>query len=233
MARRRRGNAPQYSPILAFTTPETASRGQYSGFGTDPNFIYSFRSPQRTPAQMASIGTSFMDNYQTGQLQSSLAYQQAGMEGKKRMEKLVGMGLPANTDINKVQQVGYDVAGRRPVFAAPRPQPFGTFGSIGMNNDEEQPVSLPQAPAMPSGGPQPAQGMTPPPIVPDRSLGITSNQFTNPVSMSISGLTERPNLNQISTSPLLSSNVPEFPKQYENIEMFTPYGTLSTRRQRI
>ena len=146
----------------------------YSGFGTDPNFIYSFRSPQRTPAQMASIGTSFMDNYQTGQLQSSLAYQQAGMEGKKRMEKLVGMGLPANTDINKVQQVGYDVAGRRPVFAAPRPQPFGTFGSVGMNNDEEQPVSLPQAPAMPSGGPQPAQGTTPAPIVPDRSLGITS-----------------------------------------------------------
>jgi hypothetical protein len=200
----------------------------YTGFGTDPNLIYSFRRPQNYTDSVGSIQGA--DTLST--LRGSLAYQQAGMERKNEMEKIVGMGLPAQTDINKIQQVGYDTARQRPVFSAPRPQPFGTFGSIGMNNDE-QPVSLPRTPTMPSGGPQPAQGTTPAPTAPDRSLGITSNQFTNPVSMSISGLTERPNLNQISTSPLLSSNVPQFPKQYENIEMFTPYGTLSTRRQRI
>jgi hypothetical protein len=95
------------------------------------------------------------------------------MERKNEMEKIVGMGLPAQTDINKIQQVGYDTARQRPVFAAPRPQPFGTFGSIGMNNDE-QPVSLSRTPTMPSGGPQPAQGTTPAPIVPNRSIGMTS-----------------------------------------------------------
>jgi hypothetical protein len=200
----------------------------YTGFGTDPNLIYSYREGMATGPAMGS--GQFADRFSG--LRGSLAYAQADPRGRQRMEQAVEMGLPAQTDIGRTQRTGTTGMDRRPVFASPRPQPFGTFGSIGMNNDE-QPVSLPQAPAMPSGGPQPAQGMTPPPIVPDRSLGITSNQFTNPVSMSISGLTERPNLNQISTSPLLSSNVPQFPKQYENIEMFTPYGTLSTRRQRI
>jgi hypothetical protein len=112
----------------------------YSGFGTDPNYMYSFRQAGYNPRQ------STIDAMSGGQdafrsLRESLAYGQAGMEGKQRMERVVSMGLPANTDINKIQRVGYDPEMRRPVFAAPRPQPFGTFGSIGM--DEEPPTPTP------------------------------------------------------------------------------------------
>ena len=136
-----------------------------NGFGQDPNYMYSFRQAGYNPRQ------STIDAMSGGQdalrsLRESLAYGQAGMEGKQRMERVVSMGLPANSDINKIHRLGYDPEMRRPIYAAPRPQPFGTFGSIGMNNDE-QPVSLPRTPTMPSGGPQPAQGTTPAPIVPE------------------------------------------------------------------
>ena len=137
----------------------------YTGFGTNPNYIYSFRSPQ---GGAQPFGLSIPDRLTP--LRGSLAYQQAGMERKQEMEKLVGMGLPAQTDINKVEKI---VSGGNVTYRAPRPQPFGTFGSVGMNN-EEQPALLPRTTTMPSGGPQPTQGTTPAPIVPDRSLGMTS-----------------------------------------------------------
>jgi hypothetical protein len=200
-----------------------ALRGEYSGFGTDPSAIYSFRSPQGG-GQLS--GLTAPDRLTP--LRGSLAYQQAGMERKQEMEKLVGMGLPAQTDINKVEMVGINPMGFGPIYRAPRPQPFGTFGSIGMNTNEEQPVSLPQAPAMPSGGPQPAQGMTPPPIVPDRSLGMTAESpmaFTgfgrnigeSPYSTPAIPQTIPSPIPRETTSSLTSfANVPRFPVREES-----------------
>jgi hypothetical protein len=129
----------------------------YTGFGTDPNLIYSFQPSGSDTSRYRSL---LAKETALQPVRESLGYKQAGIEGKQRMERAVSMGLPANTDINRVQRVGYDASGGRPIFAAPRPMPFGTFGSIGMNNDE-QPVSLPRTPTMPSGGPQPAQGTSP------------------------------------------------------------------------
>jgi hypothetical protein len=122
----------------------------YTGFGTDPNLIYSFRRSNSNASPYEGSGLFTEDAFQP--LRESLAYKQAGMEGKQRMERAVSMGLPANTDIDRVQRVGYNVAGRRPIYVAPRPQPWGTYGSVGMN-EEERPV----APRRPAGGAQPAK----------------------------------------------------------------------------
>ena len=124
---------------------------RYTGFGQDPNYMYSFRQAGYNPQQSMMGG---QDAFRS--LRESLAYRQAGMEGKQRMEKVVSMGLPANTDINKIQRVGYDPEMRRPVYVAPRPQAWGTYGSVG-TNEEERPI----APRMPAGGPQPAQKPSP------------------------------------------------------------------------
>lgn len=123
---------------------------RYTGFGQDPNYMYSFRPTGYNPQQSMMVG---QDAFRS--LRESLAYRQAGMEGKQRMERVVSMGLPANTDINKIQRVGYDPEMRRPVYVAPRPQAWGTYGSVGMN-EEERPVT----PRMPAGGPQPSQRPT-------------------------------------------------------------------------
>jgi hypothetical protein len=117
----------------------------YTGFGTNPNLIYSFRRSNSNASPYEGSGLFTEDAFQP--LRESLAYKQAGMEGKQRMERAISMGLPANTDLNKVQRVGYDVAGRRPIYAAPRPQAWGTFGSIGINNNEQ---SLPFPQTAPS-----------------------------------------------------------------------------------
>lgn len=59
-------------------------------------------------------------------LQSSLAYRQAGREGQQRMETLVGMGLPAQTDINKARIERVGIGGFE--YSAPRVA-FGTWGA--------------------------------------------------------------------------------------------------------
>jgi len=115
----------------------------YTGFGSDPNYIYSFRPAGGTiggvPTSQQSIGAR---EGVTQSLRNSLAYKQAGMEGKQRMEKAVSMGFPANTDISNVRQVGVDPNFFSPIYAAPRPQPWGTWGAVG---GEERPVSTPNA----------------------------------------------------------------------------------------
>ena len=100
-------------------------------------------------------------------LRESLAYSQAGMEGKQRMERVVSMGLPANTDINKIQRVGYDPEMRRPVYVAPRPQAWGTYGSIGMDK-EERPVAIKPPPPPP---PPPDAPAPPPTEIKKTELG--------------------------------------------------------------
>ena len=98
----------------------------YTGYGTDPNYIYSFRPSGKKE------GFDFMGVDQVmNPLRSSLAYRQAGMEGKRRMEKVVLMGLPFNTDINKIKQAGFDPRSGSFIYAAPRPQPWGTWGPLG------------------------------------------------------------------------------------------------------
>lgn len=103
-----------------------AGAADYTGYGTNPNFIYS--SGGNAP-MMGGFGLLGVDAAMNP-LRSSLAYRQAGMEGKRRMEKVVSMGLPFNTDINKIQKVGVNPSGS-PIYAAPRPQPWGTWGPLG------------------------------------------------------------------------------------------------------
>jgi hypothetical protein len=121
----------------------------YTGYGNDPNYIYSFRPVGGTiggvPINMQSIGAR--EGYMQS-LRNSLAYRQAGMEGKQRMEKVVSMGLPFNTDINKIQKVGYDWQMRRNVYAAPRPQPWGTWGPM-MKTSERTTSGLTSKPLPP------------------------------------------------------------------------------------
>jgi hypothetical protein len=116
----------------------------YTGFGTDPNLIYSFRGGMATGPAMGS--GQYADRFSG--LRNSPAYKQADARGRQRMEQAVEMGLPANTDISRVQRVGYDVAGRRPIYAAPRPQAWGTWGALGST---QEPSGYKK-----SGGPQPA-----------------------------------------------------------------------------
>jgi hypothetical protein len=132
----------------------------YTGFGTDPNLIYSFRGGMATGPAMGS--GQFADRF--AGLRGSLAYAQADPRGRQRMEQAVEMGLPANTDISRVQRTGMVDMDRRPVFAAPRPQAWGTW------EGDPKTGLLTSGGLEPSGykkssGPQPAQGTTPAPIV--------------------------------------------------------------------
>jgi hypothetical protein len=141
----------------------------YTGFGQDPFNIYSFRGER----PQEGLGLMMKDEG-IKSLRESLAYKQAGMEGKGRMERAVGMGLPPNTDLNRVQQVGYDPTRQQPIYAAPRPQPFGTWGSFGGGKERNEPVPTPQPPEG-GGGPQPAQGTGAPFTAPERSLGTSAS----------------------------------------------------------
>jgi hypothetical protein len=111
----------------------------YTGFGTDPNLIYSFRGAPTPSERIGGLGE--MEASRLRELKSSLAYTQAGREGKARMESAVSMGLPANTDINKIKQTGFDPITQRSIFFAPRPQPFGTFSYT--EPSKEEPSALP------------------------------------------------------------------------------------------
>ena len=121
----------------------------YTGFGADPARIYSFNPYSYGSA----IERMVAPHRAMAGLRSWIGYRQAGREGRQRMETLVDMGLPPTTDISRVRYEGRDYGGR-PIFSAPRPQPFGTYGSIGMDREEKKPT-----PPMVSGGgnPQPTQ----------------------------------------------------------------------------
>lgn len=98
----------------------------YTGYGSNLGSIYSFRGQTGIPSGM--YGPLSRDMLMP--LQRSLAYKQAGVEGKQRMEQMVSMGLPFNTDPNAVRAVGYDPTRQQTVYSAPRPQPWGTWGPL-------------------------------------------------------------------------------------------------------
>lgn len=102
-------------------------------------------------------------------LRGSLPYKQTDWRGRQRMESLVSMRLPAQSDITQVRQVGkrYDNV---PIYSAPMHQPWGKFGSIGMDREREKSKPLSSG----GGGSQPAQQPSLPPVLPERSLGISS-----------------------------------------------------------
>jgi hypothetical protein len=108
----------------------------YTGFGTDPNLIYSFRGGMATGPAMGS--GQYTDRFSG--LRNSPAYKQADARGRQRMEQAVEMGLPAQTDISRARRTGIVTMDRRPEYVATRPQPWGTHGSVGMN--EEPPAEL-------------------------------------------------------------------------------------------
>lgn len=85
-------------------------------------------------------------------LRGSLPYKQTDWRGRQRMESLVSMRLPAQSDITQVRQVGkrYDNV---PIYSAPMHQPWGKFGSIGMDREREKSKPLSSG----GGGSQPAQ----------------------------------------------------------------------------
>jgi hypothetical protein len=132
------------------------------------------------------------------QLRESLAYKQSGIEGKRRMERLATMGLPVNTDINKIQQVGYDLSRRQPIYQAPRPQSWGTYGNVGVEEDRKGPSPSP------SGGPQPQKSTN----IPTRSMGTAGSPlaFTR-----FGGRTGASPMPTSTMNPLLNLSVPRFP----------------------
>lgn len=82
------------------------------------------------------------------QLTKSRAYLQADKSGRERMKKLVGMGLPANTDIQRVRAEGRDPMTGRTIYSAPMQQPWGTWGGFG-EEEKERPVRIPKRPNLP------------------------------------------------------------------------------------
>ena len=72
----------------------------------------------------------------------SLAYQQAGMGSKQRMESLFNMGLPLQSDINRVRYEGSDYNTRSPIYSASPHQPWGSWGALsGPTAEDGTPVS--------------------------------------------------------------------------------------------
>jgi hypothetical protein len=99
----------------------------YTGFGTDPNLIYSFRGGMATGPAMGS--GQYADRFSG--LRNSPAYKQADARGRQRMEQAVEMGLPAQTDISRARRTGTVTMDRRPEYFATRPQSWGTWGALG------------------------------------------------------------------------------------------------------
>lgn len=72
---------------------------------------------------------------------TSLGYQQADIRGRRRMESLFNMGLPLQSDINRVRLERVDQNGMRIYSAAPH-QPWGTWGALsGLTAKDGTPVS--------------------------------------------------------------------------------------------
>lgn len=133
-------------------------------------YMYSNSRPM-TPEMMVSplLARDAMQS----QLNKDLGYIQADEKGRRRMEANYRMGFPLNTDPNKIEKVGYDPT-RGPIYRAPKPLPWGTWGSFGGGKERNEPVPTPQPPEG-GGGPQPAQGTGAPFTAPERSLGTSAS----------------------------------------------------------
>jgi len=173
--------------------------------------------PSRQPTSMVD----YMRNNpytRSAQLATSPIFKQADVESQRRMSQNVARGLPSDIDPQRIFVSGYTGGGTIPQYSAVLgPMGFGGgWGSIGMDRERNQRGGGAQTelPPTSSGGPQPNTGMENMP-----------NNFSQPLSMGLGGLSEQP-----ATSPLAQSTVPKFPEQYEDVEMFTPYGSISTRR---
>jgi hypothetical protein len=123
----------------------------YTGYGTDPNLIYSFRGGMATGPAMGS--GQYADRF--AGLRNSPAYKQADARGRQRMEQAVEMGLPAQTDISRARRTGTVTMDRRPEYVATRPQAWGTWGGVGPQ--EELPVSIPNIPRISKKGETPKE----------------------------------------------------------------------------
>ena len=72
---------------------------------------------------------------------TSLGYQQADIRGRRRMESLFNMGLPLQSDINRVRLEGVD-QNRMGIYSAAPHQPWGTWGALsGLTAKDGTPVS--------------------------------------------------------------------------------------------
>lgn len=72
---------------------------------------------------------------------ASLGYQQADIRGKRRMESLFNMGLPLQSDINKVRLEGVD-KNRMGIYSAAPHQPWGDWGALsGPTAEDGTPVT--------------------------------------------------------------------------------------------
>jgi len=72
----------------------------------------------------------------------SLGYKQAGLEGKQRMELLAGMGLPMQSDINRLRYEGSNYYTRSPIYSAAPHQPWGSWGALsGPTTEDGSPVT--------------------------------------------------------------------------------------------
>lgn len=68
-------------------------------------------------------------------LQQSPAYKQTDWRGRQRMEQMVAMGLPFNTDPSRVRaESALSLAMGRPIASTTMPQPWGTWGPLSAGN---------------------------------------------------------------------------------------------------
>lgn len=86
------------------------------------------------------------NRFGSGQLEpdirGSLAYRQASLRGRMQMQKMANMRLPLNTDPSRVRYEGSSYYTREPLYSAPMPQPFGTWGALsGLAAEDGTPVS--------------------------------------------------------------------------------------------
>ena len=94
----------------------------------------------------------FYNKFGSGQLEpdvrDSLAYRQASSRGRTQMRAMANMRLPTNTDPNRVRYEGSNYNTGQPLYSAPMPQPWGTWGALsGPAEKEETPAATPTFPS--------------------------------------------------------------------------------------
>ena len=134
-------------------------------------------APSVAPSGAAGTFAAFGDVGLSG-LKQSLPYKQADWRGRQRMEKMVGMGLPFNTDPSRVraEPALTSAMGGRPIYSTSMPQPWGTWSGFGQK-EEDRPVRLKEQIGI---GPQPekkpAQQPTPQPARTPRTTGYIKSR---------------------------------------------------------
>jgi hypothetical protein len=205
----------------------------YTGFGSDPNYIYSFRGKQQPTGLEAVTAKDAMQP-----LRNWLGYKQAGIEGRERMEKAIKMGLPVNTDINKAVQVGYDPTRRQTIYAAPRPMPFGTFGAVGGGGEGKEPSPNSPMPTPPKDGMANIAGGVAPTLVPTPSSysgsALTGTSYTPSAGNMGMGAYSRPKMESQQTSiaggvapASLAAPLPRLNFPTRQDEILNPYGLMN------